>query len=172
MKKQTIKAVLLLLAMIVTAITVYPFFKKTYLKYELIYAYPEGGGPYRYDYGMDYEFYHSNQSMEHSQFLKSFTIPFSPNRPGTPKKIQDKGSLFHSFDFEEYSYVAFNAQKVTSMYYSYKTTYFNDRSSPVVSCRKRGKKCVFVTYDPNSVHGWYIYRVKRDPLLRGFGFNG
>jgi len=148
------------------------FFKKTYLDVELVYELP-----YMSNGEMEYLFFHSKQSMDDSYTPNILTIPVPAGSSASYiflNEMQDKYLLSnnYTFDFGQYSYCIVYGKKVSSMYYSYKTTYFDDRSSPIFSCRKRGKKCVFVTYDPNSVHGTYIYRVKKDVLLRGFYFNG
>jgi hypothetical protein len=155
------KKMMLYIGIIAFAIIVfgsYFFFKKNYLDYELTCKLPNvRNGEF---YPDAYVFFHNKKSIDSFFELTEETKNLKKNIP--------EGTIF---DFNNYSYCIFYGRKVKSMYYSYKTTYFDDPSPSYASSRRYGNKCVFVTYDKptsNIDNAIYIYRVKRDDKLSGF----
>lgn len=72
-------------------------------------------------------------------------------------------------NFNDYSYCVFFGKEVSQLFYSMKTTYFDDPSPSYASCRKKGKKCVFASYVPDTTSkGVYLYCVPKDAQLSGF----
>lgn len=136
----------------------YFFFRKKHLDYELAYKLPNvRNGEF---YPDAYVFFHNQKSIDRFFELTDETKKLKKFIP--PETI---------FDFDNYSYCIFYGRKIKSMYYSYKTTYFDDPSPSYESCRRYGYKCVFVTYDKptsNIDNAIYIYRVKKDEKLSGF----
>ena len=71
-------------------------------------------------------------------------------------------------DFSKYSYVEVNGAKVKRMYYSIKSTLFDDKSPDWAKARRFWKLCLFIEYqDPDGY--MYVYQINKNSRLRGFG---
>ena len=147
------RILLLLIGLFAISFLVYRFFHKTYISFELVYKVPDSSKEFR---PLGYEFFHTKQELE-SYF----------RRNDRTKELKEKLSDI-AFDFDQYSYCIFYGREVTSMSYSYKTTYVDD-ITPTYA-RPKGKVPVFVTYneDSNSRKGVFLYKVNKDNKLRGF----
>ncbi len=73
----------------------------------------------------------------------------------------------NQLDFARYTYLIVFGARIKRIYYSYKSTWFNDRSPSYAKARRRNKNCVFVEYDLPD-HRVYLYRLERDTTWRGF----
>lgn len=72
------------------------------------------------------------------------------------------------FDFNKYSYVFVYGAKVKRMYYSVKTTLFDDVAPSYLKSYKLGKFTLFVEYEkPDS--NMYIYQIDKNTMLRKVG---
>lgn len=70
-------------------------------------------------------------------------------------------------DVSKYSYVVVYDKQVKRMYYSYKTTFFDDKSASYV--KRWGVDVLFVEYaDAPAEGGAFIYRIDKNETLRGF----
>jgi len=149
---------IILTTLLISCFGIYFFYKKVYLDFEIVCEFPNiRNGEF---YPDAYVFFHSQQSIDNFFELISETRKI---KSFIPKEIV--------FDFTNYSYCIFYGRKVENMYYSYKTTYFDDPSPSYASCRKYGKKCVFVKYFDqrlDSANGIFLYRVNKDEKLSGF----
>lgn len=72
------------------------------------------------------------------------------------------------FDFFKYSYVIVYGAKIERMYYSFKSTIFDDKSPSYASARRFHKQCLFIEYKEPDGH-IYMYQIDRNPELMGFG---
>ena len=132
----------LLIALILTGIII--FFHKTELKFELV-CKTENTTDF---YPDAYTFLHSEKAV------KSFIFKKFPNK-------------CENFDFKKYSYVIVYGRKPKSMYYSYKTTWFDDKSDYYAP--HWGSNVVFIDYKKESQGaGTFLYKVNRQENLRGF----
>jgi hypothetical protein len=133
----------------------YFFLKKTYLNFELVCCLPEvKKGEF---YPDAYTFFHTKQSIEDYFNLTDETREIKNSLPDST-----------SFDFDKYSYCIFYGKGVSNMYYSYKKTFFDDKSPSYSKAKRFGLNCVFIDYSLNSNNGIYIYRVENNKTLRGF----
>ena len=73
----------------------------------------------------------------------------------------------NKIDFRRYSYVMVFGAPIKEMYYSLKTTIFDDKSPSYAKAIKYNKKCVFIKYAHPTGY-IYIYRIKKDLSLTGF----
>lgn len=153
MKKKYIVAIIF--GLIIFPISIYWFSKKHYPAFEIYFKIPNVESDL---YPGAYVFFNSNAQ------LTSF---FNMNKD---TRIYGENCKDVKFDFDNYTYVIVYGAKIESMYYSYKTTFFNDPSPSYAKARRYGKKCVFIDYNKASKaeKGVYFYRLKRDTLLRGF----
>jgi hypothetical protein len=144
------KKILLLSLLTLMLLVCFVFFKKTYLDFDLVYVEKNVNETFKPD---AYEFFHSKNEMN---------IFF--NRNEKTKKIGTNCKI--NFDFEKYSYCIFYGCKIKNLYYSYKTTFFNDMTPKYA--RPNNKKVVFVEYGDNKKSEIYIYKISKDESLRGF----
>jgi len=150
------KMILIALVVLICIITLsFIFFKKSFVDFELVCSLNESKTEYRPD---AYRFFHSQQEL---------TDFFEMNN--NTKQIQEQLPDDIVFDFDKYSYCIVYGNKINVMYHSFKTTFFDDLSPSYASCRKDGKKCVFIKYEDNmKIGNTYIYRINHDRDLRGF----
>ena len=151
------KKIIIIFVILFSSIGFYIFFQKNYLDFKIVSNTTNSNEPFS---PMAYEFFHSEKSYDSFFERTVWTKNIKSNFPNVGK-----------LDFENYSYCIFFGKSVKSLYYSYKTTYFDDPSPSYASARRYGKKCVFVVYEDEASDdkkGVYLYRVKRDNKLRGF----
>lgn len=74
----------------------------------------------------------------------------------------------HKFDFKKHSYIFVYGAKINKMYYSVKTTLFDDISPYWASARRQGKQCLFIEYK-NIDNKMYIYEIDKRNYLASFG---
>lgn len=131
----------------------YFFYKKNYITFELVCSIPDQT-TFRPD---AYVFFHSEKELnsffdynENTKKYKEYLL----------KTQKDK------FNFSKYSYCIFYGKKIASMYYSFKTTLFNDKTPPY---QRDNKIPVFVCYKLSENNSYaYIYRIERNINFRGF----
>jgi len=147
--------VLIILGLIILTIPIHSFYKKNFLEVNRYYKIPNVESNY---YPGAYVFFHSNDKLRQFFEMNESTRTYRENS----KNI--------NFDFENYSYLIVYGAKIESIYYSFKTTYFNDPSPSYAKAKRFGKKCVFINYDKASEDekGVYFYRLRKDTTLRGF----
>lgn len=152
-----IKMTLTITIIIVTTIIAfsYLFFNKTYIDFEQVCILNKDSTEY---YPDAYRFFHTSEELTDFFNMNSNTRELKKQLPSELK-----------FDFDKYSYCIVYGNKVEKMFYSIKTTMFNDISPSYSSCRRYGKKCVFIKYKNNAkVGNTYIYKINHNPKLRGF----
>ena len=77
--------------------------------------------------------------------------------------IKDTNKL----DFNNHTYLFVFGAPIKKMYYSFKTTLFDDKSPSYAKAIRHKKKCVFINY--NIPTGYtYLYEIKKDETLTGF----
>lgn len=146
------KIIIFLVSATILMLLVYTFYHKNYIQYDLVFKSLNKNEKF---YPGAYEFFHSKEDI-HSYFNRT-----------TETKGYGIKSRNIVFDFENYSYVIFYGRRVKNMYYSYKTTFFDDISPSYA--RPKNKIIVFVEYENDkSEKGIFIYKVKKDIRLRGF----
>ena len=73
-----------------------------------------------------------------------------------------------NLNFEKYSYVIVYGAKVKRMYYSVKSTIFDDKSPYYCSAIRNKKICLFIEYQAPDNY-MYIYQIDKNCMLRSFG---
>lgn len=134
----------------------YLFFKKNYLDFELVSQMTNSDEEF---YPMAYEFFHSKNAYDSFFTRNSNTIKLKTAFPNSS-----------NLDFENYSYCIFFGKSLNSLYYSYKTTYYDDPSPSYASCKRNGKKFVQAVYNDtnqNNTKGIFLYKVNKDEKLSG-----
>lgn len=71
-------------------------------------------------------------------------------------------------NFEKYSYVIVYGAKVKRMYFSIKSTLFDDKSPYYCSALRNRMICLFIEYQAPDNY-MYIYQIKKNNLLKSFG---
>lgn len=74
-------------------------------------------------------------------------------------------------NFEKYSYVIVYGAKVERMYYSFKTTIFDNVSPSWAKPFRHGKFCLFLKYQ-HPDNNIYIYQIEKNSYLSEPGKNG
>lgn len=144
------KIYLITIAFCLLLLGIYIFFHKTQLEFELVCT-----------SNNETEFYPDAHRFIHSEkaFKRYINININTHEFGK--------QCYQPLDFKKYSYVIVYGRKPKSMYYSYKSTWFDDISPSYA--RPWGSKVVFIEYEDKSKGiGTFIYRVKRQEELRGF----
>ena len=130
----------------------YFFFYKNYLQSELICEIPN---PSNVFYPDAYKFFHSKNEIDRFLELNQTTKSY--------KNYINKTE----FDFNNFSYFIVYGREVKNIYYSHKSTFFDDKSESYA--RPKGKIPVFINYkNERSRNGVFIYRIEKDNRLRGF----
>lgn len=105
-------------------------------------------------------FYPDGYSVFHTEkeFLQSATY------------LYDGKDITHvmNMDFSKYSYVMVQGAKIKRMYFSIKSTLFDDKSPDWAKARRFGKLCLFIEYQTPDNY-MYIYQIGKNTFLRGFG---
>lgn len=122
------------------------FFKKTYLDFEKV-----------------------CMAKSHTEFLPDAYVVIN-----SQEKLKDFlflrkefKSCSKSFDFTKYTYIVVYGGAVKSMYYSFKTTYFNDKSASYAP--HWNSNVLFINYTNEfSDKSITIYKVNKQEKLRGF----
>ncbi len=73
-----------------------------------------------------------------------------------------------NLNFDKYSYVIVYGAKVKRMYYSIKTTIFDDKSPYYCSAIRNKKLCLFIEYQKPDNY-IYIYQIDKNCMLKSFG---
>ncbi len=147
-----------LLTMILTGlgIFIFVFFKKTYLNYEWVYRIPHCDETF---YPLGFTFFHSE--MDFKNYCKN------------AKDIKFQLPDTIPFDFKNYSYLIVYGRKVTKMYHSMKSNYW-DEPLPGYVCRKSASiRHVFISYEEDSIahsKGVFLYKVEKDERLSNFAW--
>lgn len=75
---------------------------------------------------------------------------------------------YYKIDFNRYTYVIVYGAPIKNMYYSLKTTLWDDDSPSYDRAIRYNKKFVVINYEHPTGY-IYLYRIKKDLSLRGFG---
>ncbi len=147
MKRTMIYSIIIILF----TVFIYIFFHKKYVKCELLLNIPHSDEEF---YPNAYEFFHSKEDMERYFHRNDRTRKYEKEC----EKIE--------FDFDKNTYVFVYGKKIKNMFYSYKTSFFND-TSPSYS-KPKNKTLIFIDYEDNNDKGVFIYKLDKNPNLRGF----
>ncbi|KGO93340.1 hypothetical protein [Flavobacterium subsaxonicum] len=71
-----------------------------------------------------------------------------------------------SLNFAKHDYVIVYGRKVKTMYYSLKSTLFDDRSDHYI--KRIGRRVLFIEYENGDSTGTFMYQINKDKKLRGF----
>lgn len=130
----------------------YAFFCKHYIQYSACYKLPMQTCFWPYAY----EFINTREKLQ-------FHIE------GEDKAFDVDGFIrSKKIDFDRHTYLIVHGAPVENMYYSWKTTLFDDISPDWAKAWRYYKQCVFINYRAPT-GGVYIYEIKKDVRLRGFG---
>lgn len=129
---------------------IHVFDKKTYVPVEEVCV------PSQSDfYPLGYVFVHNKKKA------KNLLSIFEDNQPIMFEKLKD-----FDFDFNRYSYLITYGAPVKKIYYSMKTTWWDDPDPPYAKCRKKGLKFVAVEYKEVDKKA-HLYKLDRDTTLSG-----
>lgn len=144
------KIYLIVITFFLLFLVLFIFFHKTQLEFELVCT----SNNETEFYPNAYEFIHSEKAF------KSYIATNSNTRQFGKQCNQE-------LNFSKYSYVIVYGRKPKLMYYSYKSTWFDDISPSYAP--HWGRKVVFIEYEDESKGiGTFLYRVKKQEELRGF----
>jgi hypothetical protein len=73
-----------------------------------------------------------------------------------------------NLNFEKYSYVIVYGAKIKRMYYSVKSTIFDDKSPYYCSAIRNKMMCLFIEYQAPDNY-MYIYQIDKNCMLKSFG---
>ena len=125
---------------------------KHYIKYSACYKLPIPKTPF---YPDAYKFANTKE-----EFLSNMKLI---NNAIKVEAIIDTNKL----DFNNHTYLFVFGAPIKKMYYSFKTTLFDDKSPSYAKAIRHKKKCVFINY--NIPTGYtYLYEIKKDETLTGF----
>ena len=124
---------------------------KHYIKYSACYKLPIPKTPF---YPDAYKFANTKE-----EFLSNMKLI---NNAIKVEAIIDTNKL----DFNNHTYLFVFGAPIKKMYYSFKTTLFDDKSPSYAKAIRHKKKCVFINY--NIPTGYtYLYEIKKDGQLSG-----
>lgn len=130
----------------------YLFYSKHYIRYSACYKIKTLKTP---SYPDAYRFINTKEDLEYCINLLDHT--------------SETNHFLESFriDFKNYTYVIVFSAPVKEMYYSIKTTIFDDKSPSYANAVRYNKKCVFINYYQPTGY-IYLYEIKKDLSLSGF----
>lgn len=141
---------------IITISLSYIFFKKHYISYSAYYRLSFCQTEF---YPLAYRFINSEQELIKLLALKD---------NGRNKETRIRSVLSSiDFDFNNHTYLIVYGAPVKDMYYSIKTTLFDDISPSYASARRYGKQCVFINYSLPTGY-CYIYELEKNTDITGF----
>ena len=73
----------------------------------------------------------------------------------------------NKLDFYNHTYLLVFGAPIKNMYYSFKTTLFDDKSPSYAKAIRHNKKCVFINYNVPTGYT-YLYEIAKDETLTGF----
>jgi len=128
------------------------FYRKHYLYFELVCEIPVVTS-FRPD---AYVFFHSKNDLDRYFNLNENTKEYKRLLPNV------------DFNFKEYSYCIVYGRKIEQIWYSNKSTYFDDKSASYA--KPKGRIPVFITYEVENkdMSNVYLYKMEKDKRLRGF----
>ena len=140
----------LIAAIIICVIGLVAFFHKTELQFELICS----------GKGRD-AFYPDAYVVIKSEAIKKDFFSTNQETKRLASLCIDK------IDVRKYGYVVVYGKKVKRMYYSYKTTFCDDKSASYI--KRWGADVIFIEYEDAPAEGsTFIYRIDKNEKLRGF----
>ena len=125
---------------------------KHYIKYSACYKLPIPKTPF---YPDAYKFVNTKE-----EFLSNMKLI---NNATKVEAIIDTNKL----DFNNHTYLFVFGAPIKKMYYSFKTTLFDDKSPSYTKAIRHKKKCVFINYKIPTGYT-YLYEIKKDETLTGF----
>ena len=125
-----------------------------------------------YQFEVDYSNYKRIERIDGDGFYPDAYVIFHTEKEFLESAVYEHhGSNINrsmNLDFEKYSYVIVYGAKVKRMYYSVKSTLFNDKSPNYCSAIKNKKLCLFIEYQAPDNY-MYIYQIDKNCMLKSFG---
>ena len=125
-----------------------------------------------YQFEVDYSNYKRIGRVDGEGFYPDAYVIFHTEKEFRESVVYDNhgSNIMHAMnlDFEKYSYVIVYGAKVKRMYYSVKSTLFDDKSPYYCSAIRNRKFCLFIEYQiPDNY--MYVYQINKNNLLKSFG---
>lgn len=115
---------------------------------------------------MDFVEYYSFKNMERTEFapyaysLIDNTDDWDHLRHFNCYPKEEIDMLEDSLDFNECTYLIVAGAKIKNIYWSFKTTLFDDHSPPYSKAYHEGKKCIIIDYSAPDGKT-YIYKLRK-----------
>lgn len=125
-----------------------------------------------YQFEVDYSDYKRIERLDGEGFYPdAYAIFHSENEFQKSAVYENHGNkIIHAInlDFKQYSYVIVYGAKVKRMYYSVKSTIFDDKSPYYCSAVRNKMLCLFIEYQVPDNY-MYIYQIDKNNMLKTFG---
>lgn len=125
-----------------------------------------------YQFEVDYSNYKRIERIDGNGFYPDAYVIFHTEKDFLESTVYDNhGSNIKrsmNLNFEKYSYVIVYGAKVKRMYYSLKSTIFDDKSPYYCSAIRKRKICLFIEYQAPDNY-MYIYQIDKNCMLKSFG---
>lgn len=125
-----------------------------------------------YQFEVDYSDYKKIERVDGEGFYPDAYVIFHSEKEFLESAVYEKhgNKIVHAMNlnFKKYSYVIVYGAKIKRMYYSIKSTIFDDKSPYYCSAVRNRMICLFIEYqDPDNY--MYIYQIDKNCLLKSFG---
>lgn len=125
-----------------------------------------------YQFEVDYSDYKKIERVDGEGFYPDAYVIFHSEKEFLESAVYENhgNKIFHAMNlnFKKYSYVIVYGAKIKRMYYSIKSTIFDDKSPYYCSAVRNRMICLFIEYqDPDNY--MYIYQIDKNCLLKSFG---
>ena len=125
-----------------------------------------------YQFEVDYSDYKRIEHIDGDGFYPDAYVIFHTEKEFLESAVYDyHGTNIKcamNLNFEKYSYVIVYGAKVKRMYYSVKSTIFDDKSPFYCSAVRNKMICWFIEYQAPDNY-MYIYQIDKNCLLKSFG---
>lgn len=125
-----------------------------------------------YQFEVDYSDYKRIERIDGDGFYPDAYVIFHTEKEFLESTVYDYHGInikrAMDLNFEKYSYVIVYGAKVKRMYYSVKSTIFDDKSPYYCSAIRNKMICLFIEYQVPDNY-MYIYQIDRNRLLKSFG---
>lgn len=125
-----------------------------------------------YQFEVDYSNYKRIERIDGDGFYPDAYVIFHTEKEFIESSVYkyhgSKIKCSMNLNFEKYSYVIVYGAKVKRMYYSVKSTIFDDKSPYYCGAIKNKKFCLFIDYQAPDNY-MYIYQIDKNYMLKSFG---
>jgi len=147
--------ILALVVLISISYTTYKFFEKHYVTPVACYKIA-----YKKTDIHPIKLIHTEEDLErYAYYFDRWDQSFNPNH----SYYKDYFRSLH-IDFNKYSVVIVYGAPINSMFYSWKSTFFDDQSEDYCKAYKKGLQCLFIEYDEVD-NETYLYLIPRNERL-------